>query len=54
VFGAALRLFPWYAEDGIKTPFYDHVPISQSLSALMFAALCAYVWFNSLREPKEA
>jgi putative OPT family oligopeptide transporter len=54
VFGAALRLFPWYAEDGIKTPFYDNVPIAQSLSALMFAALCAYLWFNSLREPKEA
>jgi putative OPT family oligopeptide transporter len=54
VFGAALRLFPWYAEDGIKTPFYDHVAVAQSVSALMFAALCAYVWFNSLRESKEA
>jgi hypothetical protein len=54
VFGAALRLFPGYAEDRIKTPFYDHVPIAQSLSVLMFTALCAYVWFNSLREPKEA
>ncbi|HKC13815.1 MAG TPA: OPT/YSL family transporter, partial [Vicinamibacteria bacterium] len=54
VFGAALRLSPWYAEDRIKTPFYDQAAVAQSLSALMFAALCAYVWFNSLRESKEA
>ena len=32
VFGAALRLFPWYAEDKIKTPFYDNDPISQTVS----------------------
>jgi hypothetical protein len=30
------------------------VAVAQSLSALMFAALCAYTWFNSLRESKEA
>ena len=36
VFGAALRLFPWYREDLIKTPFYSYDPISQSISALLF------------------
>ena len=37
VFGAALRLLPWYAEDRIKTPFYDNVPVSQTVSAVLFA-----------------
>jgi hypothetical protein len=53
VFGAALRLLPWYAEDRIKSPFYDNVPVSQTVSALLFGGLCAYVWFQSLRETKE-
>jgi putative OPT family oligopeptide transporter len=54
VFGAALRLFPAYAEDRIKTPFYDDVPVAQSVSALMFIGLCLYVWLRSLRGAKEA
>lgn len=53
VFGAALRLFPWYAEDKIKTPFYDHAVLSQSISALLFVGLCLYLWFNSVRTVKE-
>ena len=51
--GAALRLLPWYAEDRIKTPFYDSVPVAQGVSALFFVGLCAYLWFNSVREVKE-
>ncbi len=53
VLGAAFRLFPWYAEDKIKTPFYDHDLISQSVSALLFVGLCLYLWFNSVRRIKE-
>ncbi len=53
VFGAALRLLPWYREDRIHLPFYSNEPISQSVSALMFVALCVYVWYGSLRKPKE-
>ena len=53
VLGAALRLFPWYREDLIKTPFYSNEPLSQSVSALFFIALCAYVWFTSLKKEKE-
>jgi len=53
VFGAAFRLFPWYAEDKIKTPFYDHDMVSQSISALLFVGLCLYLWFNSVRKVKE-
>jgi putative OPT family oligopeptide transporter len=35
VLGAAMRLFPWYREDLVKTPFYSYDPISQSISALI-------------------
>lgn len=54
VFGAAFRLFPWYAEDNIKLPFYDNEPISQTVSALFFLALCVYVWVSAVREGKVA
>jgi hypothetical protein len=54
VFGAALRLFPGYREDLIKTPFYDNAPLAQGVSLLMFVALCAYVWFNSQRGESKA
>jgi putative OPT family oligopeptide transporter len=50
VFGAALRLFPWYREDRIRTPFYGNDAVSQSVSVLLFAGLCAYLWFNSTRK----
>jgi membrane associated rhomboid family serine protease len=53
VLGAALRLFPAYREDLIKTPFYSYDPVSQSVSALMFVGLCIYVWFGSLKRDKE-
>lgn len=54
VFGAAFRLFPWYAEDNLKLPFYDNEPISQTVSALFFIALCVYVWVSAVREKKGA
>jgi putative OPT family oligopeptide transporter len=53
VLGAAMRLFPGYREDLVKTPFYSYDPVSQSISALMFIALCAYVWFGALRREEE-
>jgi uncharacterized oligopeptide transporter (OPT) family protein len=53
VFGAALRLFPWYKEELIRMPFYAHDSISQSVSAILFVALCLYIWFRSVRKPKE-
>ncbi len=48
VLGAALRLFGWYREDLIQTPFYANEPISQTISLLMFVALCAHLWWHSL------
>ena len=50
VFGAALRLLPWYAESRIKTPFYDSDTVSQLVSITMFVALCLYLWIDSTRK----
>jgi putative OPT family oligopeptide transporter len=52
VLGASLRLFPWYREDLIQTPFYLNDPASQSVSILLFVSLCCYVWFYSVKKGK--
>ncbi len=51
VFGAALRLLPGYTEDWLKSPFYDNVGVSQTVSTLLFVGLCVYVWLRSLKRP---
>jgi putative OPT family oligopeptide transporter len=48
VLGAALRLFPWYREDLIATPFYGNAPVSQVVSLAMFGGLCLYQWFAAV------
>jgi putative OPT family oligopeptide transporter len=53
VFGAALRLFPWYREDLVKMPWYDILSVSESISALMFVAMCGYIWFSSLQKVQD-
>ncbi len=53
VIGAALRVLPHFREDWIQTPFYQNMPLSQSISALFFVGLCLYVWFTSLKQEKE-
>jgi putative OPT family oligopeptide transporter len=50
VVGAALRLFPWYAEDNIKLPFYDNDTVSQIVSLVLFLGLCLYLWFDATRK----
>jgi putative OPT family oligopeptide transporter len=52
VLGASLKLFHWYREDLITTPFYANDAVSQSVSALMFIGLCLYVWFRSVKKEK--
>jgi hypothetical protein len=47
-----MRLFPWFREDLIKTPFFASNVVSQSISALAFIALCIYVWYSSLKKEK--
>jgi uncharacterized oligopeptide transporter (OPT) family protein len=54
VFGAALRLIPGFKEGWVHTPFFDNLPVSQTVSAVLFVALCCYLWFRSLNKPKEA
>ncbi|HEV2853494.1 MAG TPA: oligopeptide transporter, OPT family [Thermoanaerobaculia bacterium] len=48
VFGAALRLFPWYDESLIETPFFTNEPFSQGISIALFVALCVYLWRGSV------
>jgi putative OPT family oligopeptide transporter len=54
VFGAALRLFGWYREDLVRTPFYGNETVSQGVSILFFVGLCLYLWFDSTRKVREA
>jgi len=54
VIGAALRVVPSFKEEWIQTPFFDNLPVSQSISALAFIGLCVYVWFSSMKKDKEA
>src|SRR6476620_5279048 len=52
VIGAACRLIPGYTEEWIRTPFYSNEPVSQTISAVLFIGLCAYVWYRSqTKEP---
>ncbi len=53
VFGAALRLFSWYREDLIQTPFFGNEAASQGVSMLFFAGLCLYLWIDSTRRVGE-
>jgi putative OPT family oligopeptide transporter len=52
VLGAGLRLVPGFSEDLVRTPFYDLDAVSQTLSALGFAGLCAYLWLAAVRKEK--
>lgn len=52
VFGAGLRLLPSYQESWIHSPFFDHEPISQTVSAVLFFGLCVYLWLGAVRRPK--
>jgi putative OPT family oligopeptide transporter len=49
VLGASLRLFPWYKEELIQTPFYNNDAISQMVSLVLFVGLCVYMWKDSTR-----
>jgi len=52
VFGAAFRLIPGFSEDWIRTPFFDYAPAAQTVSALLFAGFCVYLWRGSLGAAK--
>jgi putative OPT family oligopeptide transporter len=50
VIGAALRLFPWYREDLVRTPFFANEPVSQLVSVAGFSFFCWYLWRRALRK----
>ena len=49
VIGAGLRLFPWYREDLVQTPFFDIEPISQIVSIVGFSLFVAYLWRRAIK-----
>jgi putative OPT family oligopeptide transporter len=49
VIGAALRLFPWYREDLVRTPFFDVEAVSQTVSIVGFSLFCLYLWRKATR-----
>ncbi|MEO8680334.1 MAG: OPT/YSL family transporter, partial [Vicinamibacterales bacterium] len=51
VLGAGLRLFGWYREDLVKTPFYDLEAVSQMVSIIGFVLFCVYLWRKATRLP---
>ena len=53
VIGAACRLIPGYTEEWVQTPFYGNELVSQTISAVLFIGLCAYIWYRSqTRSPR--
>ncbi len=51
VLGASLRLFGWYREDLVKTPFFDIEAVSQIVSIIGFALFCVYLWRKATVTP---
>ena len=49
VIGAALRLFPWFREDLVRTPFFDIEAVSQTVSIAGFSLFCLYLWRKATR-----
>ena len=44
VLGAGLRLFSWYREDLVQTPFFNIEAISQTVSLAGFGLFVVYLW----------
>ncbi len=51
VLGAGLRLFSWYREDLVRTPFFDFEAISQMVSLAGFSLFVVYLWRRATRPP---
>jgi putative OPT family oligopeptide transporter len=49
VFGAGLRLFSWYREDLVKSPFYDTLAVAELVSLAGFVCFCVYLWRKATR-----
>jgi putative OPT family oligopeptide transporter len=53
VLGAGLRLFSWYREDLVRTPFFDLEAISQMVSLAGFSLFVVYLWRRATRPPSD-
>jgi hypothetical protein len=53
VFGAGCRLIPHFSEDWAQTPFYGNEMASQLVSTVLFAGLCAYLWWGANKHEKD-
>jgi putative OPT family oligopeptide transporter len=53
VIGAGFRLFDWYSEDLVRTPFYGHEAAAQLVSIGGFSLFCAYLWWKATRVPAD-
>ncbi|MDR3719085.1 MAG: oligopeptide transporter, OPT family [Bryobacteraceae bacterium] len=53
VFGAGCRLIPHFSEDWVQTPFYGNEMASQLVSTVLFAGLCAYLWWGANKHEKD-
>jgi putative OPT family oligopeptide transporter len=53
-YSAIVNVLPRYAEERIQTPFYNTEWLSQTVSAVLFIALCCYLWFGSMKREKTA
>jgi len=49
VIGAGFRLFDWYSEDLVRTPFFGHEAAAQMVSLGGFSLFCAYLWWKATR-----
>jgi putative OPT family oligopeptide transporter len=54
VLGAGLRLFSWYREDLVQTPFFTIDAISQIVSLIGFSLFVVYLWRKATRLPAGA
>jgi putative OPT family oligopeptide transporter len=58
VFGASMRLLPWYQktieQERLRSWFFDNDTVSSLVSITLFVALCIYVWVDSTRKSATA
>jgi uncharacterized oligopeptide transporter (OPT) family protein len=52
-YSGLVNLLPRYAENRIKTPFYDNDMTSQLVSLVLFLGLCVYLWVESNRRTRQ-
>jgi putative OPT family oligopeptide transporter len=44
---------PAFSEEWIRTPFFTNDPVSQTVSIVLFAVVCVYLWWDTTRRVHE-